>query len=235
MKTILSYGAGVNSTAIIALALLKEIPMPDHIVFSDTGAEWPHTYQYMDYIESKGIRITYLTGGTKGMTLIERCKRDKVIPSMMSRWCTDYWKITPINKFRMSLGMDTELIIGIDFGEAHRSARKFRRYKKFPLIELGIDRNGCKKIIGEAGLGIPQKSGCFICPYQRKRQWIELKKRYPDLWQLAVDLEKNSIFEHRNFTFKRGMTIEEYVADQDKQEELDFGFVLDQSCYCYFN
>ena len=48
MKKILSYGGGVNSTAIIALALLGEVEMPDYIVFSDTGAEWPHTYKYID-------------------------------------------------------------------------------------------------------------------------------------------------------------------------------------------
>ena len=236
MKAILSYGAGVNSTAIIALALLKKIPMPDYIVFSDTGAEWPHTYKYMDYLESKGIRIAYMTGGTKGMTLIERCEKDNVIPSRMNRWCTDYWKIQTLRKFCLSFREEGfKTILGIDAGEAYRAKRV--RYKEyiFPLIDLGIDRNECKRIIRKVGLGIPQKSGCFICPYQAKRQWIDLKKYYPDLWKVAVNLEKNSIIKHKNFTFKEGMTIEEFVADQDKQEELDFGFVLDQSCYCIFN
>ena len=235
MKTILSYGAGVNSTAIIALALLKEIPMPDYIVFSDTGAEWPHTYKYMDYLESKGIRIAYMTGGTKGMTLIERCEKDNVIPSRMNRWCTDYWKIQPLRKFAKGINEAFEMILGIDAGEAHRARRTRYKGRKFPLIELGIDRNECKRAIKRAGLGVPQKSGCFICPYQTKRQWIDLKKYYPDLWKTAVELEKNSIFKYENFTFKQGMTIEEFVADQDKQEELDFGFILDQSCYCIFN
>ena len=89
MKTILSYGAGVNSTAIIALGILKEIPMPDYIVFSDTGAEYPYTYKYMGYLENQGIKITYLTGGNKEMTLIEWCQMKNFIPSRMNRWCTD--------------------------------------------------------------------------------------------------------------------------------------------------
>ena len=109
MKTILSYGAGVNSTAIIALALLKEIPMPDYIVFSDTGAEWPYTYKYMDYIESKGIRIIYLEGGKYNMTLIEYCRMKNFVPSRMNRWCTEYWKITPVNRFRQALGRNTSI------------------------------------------------------------------------------------------------------------------------------
>jgi len=234
-KTILSFGAGVNSTAIIALALLKEIPMPDYIVFSDTGAEWPHTYKYINYLESKGISIIILTGGKYFMTLIEYCQMKNFVPSRMNRWCTEYWKITPVNRFRMGLGKDTKMIIGIDAGESHRAERKPRVYKYFPLIELGIDRKGCEKIIRKAGLGVPQKSGCYICPYQRKRQWIELKKHHPELWKVAVDLEKNSIFKHEKFTYITGMTIEKFVSDQDKQEELDFGIVLDQSCECYFN
>lgn len=235
MKHILSYGAGVNSTAIIALAILKRIPMPDYIVFSDTGAEWPHTYKYMDYMESKGIGIIYLEGGTKEMTLIEFCQGKNFIPSRMNRWCTDYWKIQPVRRFAKSFDEDFEMILGIDMGEAHRAERSRYKERKFPLIELGIDREGCKKVIREAGLGIPQKSGCYICPYQRKRQWIELKKYYPNLWKVAVDLEKGSIFKHKNFTFVNGMTIEQFVADLDKQEELPFGDVLDQKCECLFN
>jgi len=235
MKTILSFGGGVNSTAIIALALLKEIPMPDYIVFSDTGAEMPHTYKYIDYIESKGIKIIYLTGGTKGMTLIEWCREKSYIPSRMNRWCTDYWKIQPIRKFAKSLNDEFEMILGIDAGEIHRATRSRYKERKFPLIELGINREGCKRIIKKAGLGIPQKSGCFLCPYRRRRQWIELKKHHPDLWKIAVDLEKNSIFKHENFTFIYGMTIEQFVSDLDKQEELPFGVVLDQKCECYFD
>lgn len=235
MKTILSYGAGVNSTAIIALALLKEIPMPDYIVFSDTGAEWPHTYKYMDYLESRGIKITYMTGGNKGMTLIEYCQIKNFIPSRMNRWCTDYWKITPIQKFAKGLDEEFKMILGIDAGEAHRAENKWHKGRIFPLIEMGIDRNGCKRTIKKAGLGIPQKSGCYICPYQRKRQWIELKKHHPDLWRVAVNLEKNSILKHEHFTYITGMTIEKFVSDQDKQEELPFGKILDQRCECIFN
>jgi len=234
-KTILSFGAGVNSTAIIALGLLKEIPMPDYIVFSDTGAEWPHTYKYMDYLEKQGIKIIYMEGGTKNMTLIEWCQMKNFIPSRMNRWCTDYWKITPIHKFYKSFNEDCKMMIGIDAGEAHRARSVRHKGRIFPLIDLGITRNECKKIIKKAGLGIPQKSGCYICPNQKKRQWIELKKYYPELWKIAVDLEKGSKFKYENFTYKQGMTIEEFVSDQDKQEELDFGFYLNQECECFFN
>ena len=234
MKKILSYGGGVNSTAIIALALLGEVEMPDYIVFSDTGAEWPHTYKYIDYLESLGIRIICLTGGTKEATLIEWCRLKNFIPSRMNRWCSDYWKITPLRKFGLGLNEEYKMIIGIDAGEPHRANKKRYKQNMFPLVEMGVDREGCKKIIKDAGLGIPQKSGCYICPYQRKRQWVELKKNHPELWEIAVDLENNSMFHKNNFTYK-GIPIEKYVSDLDKQESLDFGDVLDQKCECYFD
>jgi len=236
MVKILSFGGGVNSTAIIALAKMGEIEMPDYIVFSDTGAEWPYTYKYLDYIESLGIGLIYLTGGDKGMTLIERCKKSKMIPSRMNRWCTDYWKIQPLRKFCLGFeGEDLELWIGIDAGEAHRARRKRFKYYRYPLLDLGIDREACRAAIRKIGWGIPQKSGCYICPYQRKRQWADLKRNHPELWNVAVELEKDAILHHKNFTYKDGMTIEKFVSDLDKQEELDFGFVLDQRCECYFD
>jgi len=235
MKTVLSFGSGVNSTAIISLAILKEIPMPDYIVFSDTGAEWPHTYKYLNYLKNEGIRIIHLEKGTKDMTLIEWCQMKNFIPSRMNRWCTDYWKRTPVRRFVRSLGGEHQIMIGIDAGEAHRALNNKFKANIYPLIDMGINRNECYKIIKKSGLGIPKKSGCFICPYQRKRQWIELKKYHPDLWKVAVDLEKNSISKHEHFTFINGMTIEEFVADLDKQEKLPFGIVLDQKCECYFD
>jgi len=233
MVRILSYGAGINSTALIALTLMKRLPPFDEIVFSDTGAEYPHTYQYMDYLESIGIRITYLEGGVEHETLIERCQRFKVIPSMMNRWCTERWKIRPISYYAKSLDPKAEIIIGIDAGESHRVSHKYKR-NKYPLVDMEIDRNGCRKVIKEAGLGLPMKSGCFICPFQSKRNWIDLKKRYPELWTVAVNLEKECIIDKEKYTYRRGTTIENFVGDQDLQQDLDLDFELQQSCYCMF-
>jgi len=234
LKIILSFGGGVNSTAILALALLNKLPMPDYIVFSDTGAEYSYTYKYMDYLENQGIRITYLTGGTKEKTLTDFCLEKKIMPSRLNRWCSDHWKITPIRKFARGVG-DVEMWIGIDAGEAHRAEKRIKQGNRFPLIEMGINRNGCMELIKKVGWGIPQKSGCFFCPYQRKRQWVELKKYHPDLWKIAVKMEKQSRERTPLYTFQGGVSLEDYVQDQDKQEELDFGVVLDQKCECYFD
>lgn len=225
----------MNSTAILALAMRKEIPWPDYIVFSDTGAEWPHTYKYLSYLENKGINFTFLTGGIRNMTIIEFCRQRKIIPSRVNRWCTDYFKRIPIQYFIKSFEEEIESWIGFDAGELQRTQGRRKRKHRYPLIELGLNREKCKEVIRKAGLGVPQKSGCFICPFQNKAQWIQLKKYHPDLWKIAVELEKLSIKTNPLFSFIKGKTIEKFVSDLDRQEELPFDFSLDQKCECFFD
>ena len=52
MLTILSLGAGVQSSTLALLAAAGEItPIPDCAIFSDTGAEPASVYKYLDYLE----------------------------------------------------------------------------------------------------------------------------------------------------------------------------------------
>jgi len=232
---VLSYGGGVNSTAILALYKLGKLPRPDYIVFSDTGAEMPYTYQYIDYMERHGFHITYLTGGrTQVETLVEYCERKRLIPSPMNRWCTTDWKRTPIDYFCRAIG-DCTHWIGIGADEAHRA--KNRKGKEYPLIEMGIGRRKCIEIIQQAGWCVPQKSGCFMCPYQSKRQWITLKRDFPELWGMAVKLELDTMSKEygKPWLFNKPWTLEEYVADNYKQNDLP-GWLSDyQKCECYFD
>ena len=44
---VVSYGGGVNSTALIVFLVRNRFPL-DCVVFSDTGDEMPETYEYLD-------------------------------------------------------------------------------------------------------------------------------------------------------------------------------------------
>ena len=46
-----SYGGGANSTALLVGLHQRRIPV-DLILFADTGAEHPHTYAYLDIMDS---------------------------------------------------------------------------------------------------------------------------------------------------------------------------------------
>ena len=47
MKTFLSFGAGVQTTAMLILIAKGEIEA-DAVIFADTGAEHPETYEYIE-------------------------------------------------------------------------------------------------------------------------------------------------------------------------------------------
>jgi 3'-phosphoadenosine 5'-phosphosulfate sulfotransferase (PAPS reductase)/FAD synthetase len=90
-------------------------------------------------------------------------------------------------------------LLGIDSDQPHR-ARPSREgdiaLKAYPLINLGIDRKGCERIIAEAGLCVPPKSGCWHCPFKRKSEVIKLALERPERFQKIIDLEAASIAKH---------------------------------------
>ena len=194
---ILSFGAGVNSTAILILSAQGKYPL-DAVIFADTQCERPETYQHIEQnckplCEQLGIPFHIVSRGN----LYDWYVYYKMIPVRMIRACTEKFKVTPIKKFlKKEYGENFTVVMGIDAGESHRA----ERYKdktdyapmNFPLIDAGIDRDGCKKIIQDYGWEIPIKSGCFFCPFTRKIQWLDLLHNHRGLFLKAEMLEKQS-------------------------------------------
>jgi len=60
---------------------------------------------------------------------------------------------------------------------------------RFPLLEYGISRQQCKKIIQDHGLPIPHRSKCWFCPFQTITEWKALRMNHPDLFCKAEQLE----------------------------------------------
>jgi 3'-phosphoadenosine 5'-phosphosulfate sulfotransferase (PAPS reductase)/FAD synthetase len=87
MSELISFGGGVNSTA-MAIMLVNE-GWRGPIVFSDTGCEWPETYCFMDMFESewlkpRGLEITRIgaewrTEAREG-SLVEYCEAHGMVP-----------------------------------------------------------------------------------------------------------------------------------------------------------
>lgn len=182
---ILSLGCGVNSTALL---ILKDF---DLAVFCDTGGENPETYEYLEkyikpYCKKHNIRLEEIR---REDTLYDHYMSKQIIPTRRFRHCTDKFKIRPLKKFFKQF--DTvEVLIGFASDEAHRA--KDGCGNTYPLIEMGITREGCKQIIIDAGLPIPIKSGCYFCPFTPKQKWLDLLENHKDLFIKAEKLEKNN-------------------------------------------
>lgn len=176
----LSYGGGVNSTALAVLLVQGKLPKyePWRIVFADTKTEKDQTYAYIrdhfaPWLERHGKRleVVYPQEG-----VLERWERLKVTGSRILRTCTDQAKVKPITAYIAANG-GGEQLIGIDASEAHRMADKSGKHR--PLVDLDIDREECERIIAAAGLPSPGKSGCWCCPFSRVGEVIELIKTSP--------------------------------------------------------
>ena len=223
MKRILSYGGGVNSTAILALIKLGKVEMPDRIIFCDTGAERNTTYCYMKYIKKIFPMIETVmnirnikrgkNAGKKITNLLDYCKLYKIIPCRQFRWCTTDWKILPYQKACPEKHIK---ILGIDYGEQKRVKDRTCEY---PLIDLKLDRKDCIEIIKKTGLNVPEKSGCFICPFMKKSELNNLRKYRKDEFNLLVKLEATANKRNSKIFFKGDSLIPAYC--NDKQKELN--------------
>jgi 3'-phosphoadenosine 5'-phosphosulfate sulfotransferase (PAPS reductase)/FAD synthetase len=164
LKHIVSYGGGVNSTAMI-IWMIEHNQQIDHIVFCDTGAELPETLEYVNifgqWLQQYGLHIEII-GRPEG--LYDYCTRKQLIPFRQFRWCTEKFKIIPFNEFIQKY-MPALAYIGFDAGEEGRvlnsekpfigkncKKKKFPYDKRYPLFQNGIDRAGCMDMIRKAGL-----------------------------------------------------------------------------------
>jgi hypothetical protein len=190
MKTYLSYGGGVNSTAMMLLLLDEGWEFES--VFVDTGAEYPETLGYVTLMQNKGFPVTILTPAVlwtaEWNSLYDYCEAKHVVPSTQHRWCTKAFKIETIQNY---IQTPCFMLIGFDTDEAHRAKPSCSGgvENRWPLLEYEVSRKSCEIIIKAHSLPIPRKSGCFICPFQKRSQWIRQRREHPELFCQAKKLE----------------------------------------------
>jgi hypothetical protein len=121
--------------------------------------------------------------------------------SMGRRQCTQIYKIEALAKEqRRLLGYEpraripprsVEVWIGISLDEAARArpARQAWQVNRYPLLEKRMTRRDCLKWLDEQGYPTPPKSACTFCPFRSDDQWLDLKKRDPEGFQQAVEVD----------------------------------------------
>ena len=177
MKHILSFGGGVNSTALLFFLVDNRYPL-DEVVFADTGSELPETYEFIgkikEFVKTIGIKFTIVRNKE---CIYEWYFKRKKIPTWNSRSCSDLFKIRPIRRYlREKFGKKEKFImyIGFAYDERHRAKPSNVKYviNRFPLIECKITRKKCEEIIRSHKFVPPIKSGCYFCPFQPEWRWI---------------------------------------------------------------
>ncbi|WP_043264730.1 phosphoadenosine phosphosulfate reductase [Streptomyces sp. CT34] len=210
-----SFGGGVQSVACLVLAAQGRIDF-DVFLFANVGedSEDPRTIDYFrqhaaPYATAHGIRIEELQrirrdGSTETLwgRLTKEGSRSLPIPVRMSngapgtRSCTADFKIKVIGKRLKQLGASEDspavVGVGISLDEIQRANnRRSEPYEQitYPLLDLGLRRTDCHRLIRSAGLPVPPKSACFFCPFHRPEAWREMRRTAPELFAKSCQLE----------------------------------------------
>lgn len=214
---IFSFGGGVQSVACEVLAAQGKIDYR-HFVFCNVGddSESPQTLEYyhkyaLPFAKNNGLTMTELRyirrDGTEDSILKRLTRpggRSIGIPVHMAngapgrRSCTVDFKIRRTDRWLRQMGAKRRgavLGMGISLDEFQRMKQnndpKTRAWKTldYPLIDLRITRDQCVEIIRKAGLPVPPKSACWMCPFHTMGVWQEMRRDDPAQFNKAADLE----------------------------------------------
>jgi hypothetical protein len=214
LLTVLSLGAGVQSTTLALMAAHGEItPMPDCAIFADTGWEPKAVYDHLRWLMSPNVLpfpVHRVGAGNIRADILAKTnstgQRFASVPwftlspkgraGMGRRQCTKEYKLEPIyRECRRLAGPSRKaratVLIGISTDEGHRMRPARRQWitNCWPLIELGVSRRDCLRWLELHGYPEPPKSACIGCPFHNDDMWREMRDKRPDEWAdaLAVD------------------------------------------------
>lgn len=195
-----SFGGGVQSAAIAVLVREGVLPNPDLAVIADTSRERQATWDYLrdviqPYLSPIGLEIEIAPHSLANVDLYAK-NGNMLIPAYtetgrLPTFCSGEWKRDACERWLRSKGVKTcTLWLGFSLDERHRCKKAHRPWCQpaWPLIDKGITRTACLRLVEAAGLPRPPKSRCWCCPHQNAEEWADVAAD-PDEWAKAVALD----------------------------------------------
>lgn len=211
---VLSLGAGVQSTAMLYMAIDGDIaPPPAAVIFADTGWEPESVYDHVKklkeicpfpfYVVNNGnLRTAVMEGMGRKFAALPYFVREDGKTSMLRRQCTREYKIEPIHRKIRELcslkkgqhfpkSWEVESWHGITTDEVERMKPSRMRWEvtRYPLIQMRYSRRDCRRYLEDRGLSVPHKSACIVCPFHSNAVWATLKQSNEKEWQEAVSFD----------------------------------------------
>ena len=222
-----AFSGGADSTALAIL--LHERGEEFELVFCDTGAELPETYETITRV-AKALRrkLRVLSGGSFYQWLVHY---GWMLPAPFCRWCTRVLKQVPQERFFKA---DDVVAIGIRADEAHRGLSEHKYAVRRPLVDAGMTKRDVLELCRKYDLLNPAYAwrtnvSCFCCPFQRKSDWRGLLRVHPYLYALAEQWEQRCMDwadEHREdgvhprFTWNEAFTLRQLREADESQLRL---------------
>ena len=198
MTEILSYGGGTQTVAMCVLVAQGKLPRPDYVIAADTGREMPSTWEYADrymrpLLASLGLEL-HIAGHELATVDVWAGNGDLLVPAYtdtgkLPTFCSDKWKARVVRRYaRQVLGTGTDLTMWIGFSLDEMKRVKGEEGRRYPLIDLMLTKADCEAVILAAGLPLPRKSRCWMCPHQHNAEWREVRAD-AELWRQAIELD----------------------------------------------
>lgn len=208
-KPVLSLGAGRQSSTLALMGAIGEIEL-GRAIFADTQDEPAAVYRWLEtltpILERAGIPVDVVTAGdlrddslhkpgwlvSMPLHIVSEGRQ----PAMLSRKCTNGYKIRPIQRRLREIGATAKnpatLLIGISRDEAQRMKPARVKYirHEFPLIDKKMTVTDCVTWLADHGYPEPPKSSCRICPFRGDRGWRQMRDEAPADFASAVEFDR---------------------------------------------
>jgi len=211
ITNIISLSSGKDSTAMLLMMLEKKFKV-DHVVFFDTGWDFPgmikHINKLEKYINREIIRL-------KPKISFKELFEKRGFPSPKVRWCMAEKRDT-INNFCRKNKPYMQWI-GFSFDERKR-IKKTIGYC-YPLVDWKITEEDALKYCYGKGFdwgGLYEKYdrvSCWNCPLQTLSNLKALWTYFPDYWKKLIEMQKQS-----KWQFRFDYTLEE-LDERFRREE----------------
>lgn len=244
---VLSFGAGVQSTALFLLLryepekILKEVGfLPEHIIFADTGAEKKEALAMFEKCKKetnipmyrvKNWKTNALTSPTSIPVFLETGGFNR------QRKCTTDWKVRVVRRAITKLYPKKKgdnpvgLWLGISIDEISRMRVSDIKSVQhiYPLIDMNLDRQDCYNIIDKYGWE-KAKSACYMCPFQSQSAWTN-NKEIDKAIEYELRLQAVSKYDSKPYLTKFRQPLSEVKKELGTQQNL---FSFDDECtgYC---
>jgi 3'-phosphoadenosine 5'-phosphosulfate sulfotransferase (PAPS reductase)/FAD synthetase len=217
-RNILLLSGGKDSTA-LAIYMRDHRPEIDmEYLFCDTQKELPETYEYLTRVEAYLEKpVTRLASGLGDRGFDHWLDMyGGFLPSPSVRWCTRKLKIEPFEEYVGDDPVNLYVAIRSDENREGYISTKPTITPLFPFKEDGITKADVFRILEDSGIGMPEyyewrtRSGCYFCFFQRKKEWVGLMEKHPELYESAKGYEKPE----QGYTWTQHESLEELARPE---------------------
>lgn len=219
---VVPVSGGADST-VMAIVMARLFPETKFIyLFTDTEAEDPNIPENLARLEKYLDRPIRHVHPERGLyPLIE--KWGGFLPGHNSRYCTRELKLAPFEATMAQLRPTNGVIhsyVGIRADEAGARTGLISHHDWIethtPFVELGVARSQVFAVLDKT-VGVPamyqyrSRSGCVVCPFQRRAELIQSALRYPEHWQRGGAAEKLTAEDQRRYA-PRALSVHEELG-----------------------